>query len=146
MAKYTILYKDYLEDHVQPTIFSEIEGFSDLFFATYCDREIGFEVEDTFELKLEALANLVIPVYKTKIENVRNALASITNNKVTTKTKTTDLPIDSDEAEPNQTGESEITGASIGEAIARKKELEGKEKILLEDLLNEFKNLFMLIY
>ena len=146
MAKYTILYKDYLEDHDEPKEFKDIEGFGELFYSEYADREIGFETEDNFELKLNARAKLLIPLYVSKIENVRKALGSITDNKVTSKNKITDLPIDSDEAEPNQETEGETTGASISEAILRKRELEGKEKVILQDLLDEFKDLFMLIY
>lgn len=146
MAKYTILLKDYLQDHELPTIFDEIEGFEDLFIDEYFDREIAFETEDLFERKLQHQANMIIPEYKKLITTYDNAIASLNNNVRTTENEITDLPVDSDEAEPNQKSKAKETGASITEALARIKYYEDKKYNLKQQLLNEFKTLFMLIY
>lgn len=110
-AKYTEYLSDYLEEHELPAIFDEIDGFEDLFVATYCDREIGLETEALFEIKLEAKANNVIPLYKQRLTAYNGALAtaqeakrviteSITGGYTDTidfgaqKQKATDLPLD----------------------------------------------------
>ena len=51
----------------------EITTFKDAFILNFCDREIGFETEELFALKLESRAKLVLPFYITKL----NQLASI---------------------------------------------------------------------
>ena len=55
------------------TIEDEVTKFKDAFILNFCDREIGFETEELFALKLEARAKLVLPFYINKL----NQLASI---------------------------------------------------------------------
>lgn len=55
------------------TIDDEVTTFKDAFILNFCEREIGFETEELFALKLEARAKLVLPFYITKL----NQLASI---------------------------------------------------------------------
>lgn len=55
------------------TIDDEVTTFKDAFILNFCDREIGFETEELFALKLESRAKLVLPFYITKL----NQLASI---------------------------------------------------------------------
>lgn len=55
------------------TIDDEITTFKDAFILNFCDREIGFETEELFALKLESRAKLVLPFYISKL----NQLASI---------------------------------------------------------------------
>ena len=55
------------------TIDDEVTTFKDAFILNFCDREIGFETEELFSLKLEARAKLVLPFYISKL----NQLASI---------------------------------------------------------------------
>ena len=55
------------------TIDNEITTFKDAFILNFCDREIGFETEELFALKLESRAKLVLPFYINKL----NQLASI---------------------------------------------------------------------
>lgn len=55
------------------TIDDEVTTFKDAFILNFCDREIGFETEELFALKLEARAKLVLPFYINKL----NQLASI---------------------------------------------------------------------
>ena len=51
----------------------EVTTFKDAFILNFCEREIGFETEELFALKLEARAKLVLPFYISKL----NQLASI---------------------------------------------------------------------
>ena len=55
------------------TIDDEVTTFKDAFILNFCEREIGFETEELFALKLEARAKLVLPFYISKL----NQLASI---------------------------------------------------------------------
>ena len=55
------------------TIDDEVTTFKDAFILNFCDREIGFETEELFALKLESRAKLVLPFYINKL----NQLASI---------------------------------------------------------------------
>lgn len=69
MAKYTELYIDYLLNGGQnPAIFANIENFENRFIEKYADSEIGFETPDLFSLKLNLKAEIIIPVYKQKID------------------------------------------------------------------------------
>ena len=76
MAKYTELFAEYrAKGNSLPSIFSEIDGFADLFDAYYCDKEIGFETEYLFGIKLEMYAQLNVPHFKKLIEIQTHALA-----------------------------------------------------------------------
>lgn len=55
------------------TIDDEVTTFKDAFILNFCEREIGFETEELFALKLESRAKLVLPFYISKL----NQLASI---------------------------------------------------------------------
>ena len=52
------------------TIDDEITTFKDAFILNFCDREIGFETEELFALKLEARAKLVLPFYISKLKQL----------------------------------------------------------------------------
>ena len=173
MAKYTMLLAEYLQKGGQlPASFSLIQGFEDLFIAKYCDKEIGFETDELFRIKLEYTANLIMQSYADKIAT-RVIYWTKANNptktyyeKTTTlsnigaqKNKTTDLPFNSVEAEPNSisdlgerqdTGEVEIRREENGETadeVLRIIDFLNKEvNPLIEKLLNEFKDLFMGVY
>lgn len=45
----------------------EVTYFKDTFILNFCDREIGFETEQLFALKLEGRAKLVLPKYINKL-------------------------------------------------------------------------------
>lgn len=77
-ARYTETLADYLNNgHTLPTIFNQITDFDDLFVAEYFNQEIGFETEDMFEARLEGKANVVIPFYKTKMEEIADIIDRI---------------------------------------------------------------------
>lgn len=48
----------------------EVTTFQDSFVLNFCDREIGFETEALFALKLEGRAKLVLPRYINKLETL----------------------------------------------------------------------------
>ena len=52
------------------TIDDEVTTFKDAFVLNFCDREIGFETEALFALKLEGRAKLIIPRYVRKLEEL----------------------------------------------------------------------------
>ena len=52
------------------TIDDEVTTFKDAFILNFCDREIGFETEELFALKLEARAKLVLPFYINKLKQL----------------------------------------------------------------------------
>ena len=74
MAKYTQLLAEYLQNGGElPVVFSNIEGFKELFIGKYADHEIGFETPTLFALKLEFVANLVFPEYLKRINDLNRA-------------------------------------------------------------------------
>ena len=90
MAKYTETLGEYLSSgHTLPTIFNQITDFNNYFLARYIDREIGFETDTLFEIKLEAKAELIIPLYKDRIQQLNTAITALaTPNSKTTVDKT----------------------------------------------------------
>lgn len=164
MAKYTELFAEYLESGgALPAAFAEIEGFEDLFIAHYCDKEIGFETEQLFHIKLEAAAAIHIPFYKKKIEMYENALLKITSPEKeqiriyesdVKNGSTTILPINSTNATPSQTSKADayedtetITnkGETPDEAIKRAEYINNINNIIMECLMC-FDNLFIKVY
>ena len=86
------------------TIDEETTTFKDAFVLNFSDREIGFETEALFALKLEGRAKLVIPRYAHKLEELskldyinakrsetetRKVIAKITDGGTDTVTRTT---------------------------------------------------------
>ena len=168
MAKYTELFAEYLESGGElPAAFGDIEGFTDLFVARYCDKEIGFETETLFHVKLEERAAIIIPAYVKRIEATDAAWLIVTNPSRTQgrtfisgqkNTATRSLPLNSQTAQPTQTATAEtftdtettlFTGMTSDEAIRRTEyfqKLDGTAWILLDACLREFENLFMKVY
>ena len=173
MAKYTELFADYVERGGSlPPSFSNIEGFEEIFKAYYCDKEIGFETETLFFMKLSLYADTYIPAYAEKIGRLASAWLNFdapikvkyyTDNTTfdggATKQTTTDLPVNGLTAEPsivnkgdaykntnNIVHDEKDTGTTATEAIERVKFLNDKVSLLIFDLLNEFKPCFMGIY
>ena len=52
------------------TIADKTANFKDAFVLNFCDREIGFEIEELFALKLESRAKLVLPFYINKLKQL----------------------------------------------------------------------------
>ena len=170
MAKYTMLLNDYVRQGFSLPSFEEIEGFSDLFFATYCDREIGFETPQLFEIKLAARAKLVMPYYVMKIQ-LQNKYLGLLNAPVKTtyfeedvranlgeqKSSITELPYDVTTSKPSTINKAEETtntnhregnnreeGTTDINAILNA--LNHNINMILKDLLKEFDSLFMGVY
>ena len=163
-AKYTEYLSDYLINNDLPTEFDEIQGFTELFIATYIDREIGFETESLFKIKLQATATDVIPLYKQRIELYKNAVASLSSPTKTfidkmdvsaKKMSNTELPLNVTSALPNNVQESDAytdtttrteSGLTNNEAFENVERLQKKVYNITNDLLNEFSTLFMEVY
>ena len=122
MSKYTELLSEYLENNELPTIFDEIAGFKEQFTMYFLDREIGFETEDLFKFKLENYANFLIPLYKVRLQQLTQAITNANNpikvfydkytttfNLGETKASITNLPFDSQVAQPKVINESTPT-------------------------------------
>ena len=168
MAKYTELFMEYLEDeeHTLPSSFNLIEGFDELFKMYYCDKEIGFETEELFALKLELYANLLMPRYAEQISKIAEAWGFLngparTHYESTTtilgeqKASQTELPIDYDTAQPSMVSQSEETtntyeanheDVSLADKIAYYNRLNEKVDNILIQLLKAFGPCFMEIY
>lgn len=82
--RHTELFTQYIAnnggaDSALPSLFDKIPAividdettaFKDAFVLNFCDREIGFETEALFALKLEGRAKLIIPRYVRKLEEL----------------------------------------------------------------------------
>ena len=173
MAKYTETLAEYLDKGgTLPTSFNLITGFEDLFKHYYCDKEIGFETELLFFMKLDMYAELNMQRYKDRIDR---ASAILTEFDDPTKTisdiqtdeldagaqegSTTELPFDSSTADPaviNRTNAyrkvatKRLThtenGATDDEALRRVEFIHRKIDSILLQLLEEFKPCFMQVY
>ena len=167
MARYTELFQEYLDEgYTLPSSFSLIEGFDELFIAYYCDKEIGFETEELFEIKLDLYAKLLMPRYAERIEKIAIAYGLLDtpartryeahNTTLGSQRGTqTELPIDSEDAQPNMittsdevenTTESNIEEVSIDDKIRLYDRLNEKVEIILKELLEAFGPCFMSIY
>lgn len=176
MAKYTETLYDYIEGGgTLPSSFSQIENLDRYFIQRYAGSEIGFEIEELFKNALELKADLVIPNYKKRIDAYDSAFSRVLENsrkhtetrtygaveqKTTTMGSATELPFDKATALPSGTteGSGESTTkertdtatiqdfASVGENLQIMNEMTEKRAVVLENLLDEFKDLFMGVY
>ena len=173
MAKYTMLLAEYLaRGGALPSSFALIEGLQDLFIGQYCDYEIGFETDELFSIKLEHKANLIIPLYKRRIDlraeywtkasnptKVRYEKATTTYNMGAIESKSTELPIDAEDATPNIINNTEAytnddvrelrheeNGETLDEVLKALQFLNTEVNDLIMKLLDEFKPLFMAVY
>ena len=168
MSKYTETLVEFLEGGgVLPAAFAEIEGFEDLFVARYCDKEIGFETEALFQIKLEERAAIIIPAYVKRIAATDAAWLTVTDptrkqtrtfNSGEKRSSSSSLPLNAQTAQPSQTAKADaftdtdtttFEGMTADEAIRRAEyfqKLDGMTWILLDKCLHEFENLFMKVY
>lgn len=168
MSKYTETLVEFLEGGgVLPAAFAEIVGFEDLFVARYCDKEIGFETEALFQIKLEERAAIIIPAYVKRIQATEAAWLTVTDptrkqtrtfNSGEKRSSSSSLPLNSLTAQPSQTAKADsftdtdtttFEGITPDEAIRRAEyfqKLDGTAWILLDACLREFENLFMKVY
>lgn len=173
MAKYTLLLSEYLKDGFSlPSSFSLIDGFADLFAAYYCDKEIGFETEELFEIKLNMRAELIMQSYAEKIAERAKYWAKIDSPAKTfyskesvsksygkQKSQGTELPFNAAEATPNTITESDAyndsdervketrsDGQDLSELMKILDYLNKDVSTLTEKCLNEFSSLFMKVY
>lgn len=161
MGKYTETFYVYLQSHDYPASFTS-EVFPHLknrFFARFCDSEIGFETEDLFAIKFEAVADSKIPLYEESVKalvesdsHIADPIRTTEFKNGKTKTSTTDLPYNVDTSKPSavvSTDDYTNTTTSSGYTLAEAMSQSGfNEQIrdMEERLINEFGNLFMRVY
>lgn len=165
MAKYTMLLAEYLErGGALPASFSLIDGFEDLFKKHFCDKEIGFETELLFAMKLEEKADIYMQLYAEKLTRLASAynlfdagarVRYSTFNGGKQHAETTELPFDATSAEPNTTSDTDAyintdeareTGGSLDELQRRVEFVNSKARSLIEELLKVFDPCFMKVY
>ena len=127
MAFYTETLREYINNgNSLPESFGLIVqtgyDFNTIFFEHFADREIGFETEELFALKVKKVAYLFIPDYVKIIENYESIIEalkaktkkseSITENEKVT-TRQFDLPVAgaTDGINPSGIGETDPTRA-----------------------------------
>ena len=170
MAFYTETLREYINHGNElPESFALIAqtgyDFNTLFFEHFADREIGFETEELFALKVKEVADLWIPQYVKMIQNYDSIIEalkaktkkseSITENEKIT-TRQFDLPIAgaTDGINPSGIGETDPTRAKTTNTtdespddLTRKVDwLLGQEKNALMDLLERFERCFMQVF
>ena len=170
MAFYTETLREYLNHGNElPESFGLIArtgyDFNTLFYECFADREIGFETEELFALKLKKVADLYIPQYVKIIENYDSVIESLKtkskkseslteNGKITTRQF--DLPIAGETTgiNPSGIGETEptnnkttTTNEESADELTRKIDwLMGQEKNAIEQLLEKFERCFMQVF
>lgn len=168
MAKYTETLADWLAaGFTLPQEFEQIDGFADLFTGRFIDREIGFESDELFNIKLQTRAALCVPLYAARIDQLNAAITAAqtpAKSETTTfqKGKTTatqwELPLDGGTVQNTPpasvaTGESlddvttrDYSGYTPDEALKNVEFLEREIVNLTNKLLNVFDTLFMVVY
>ena len=173
MAKYTETLAEYLDKGgTLPSSFSLITGFEDLFKHYYCDKEIGFETELLFFMKLDMYAELNMQRYKDRIDRATAIYTEFDDpTKYISDTETneldagaqsgttTELPYDVASATPSARTDTNayrnVTtrrlsktehGATDDEALRRVEFIHKKVEDIKLQLLEEFKPCFMQIY
>lgn len=173
MAKYTKLFADYIESGGElPAAFDLIDGFDDLFKKYYFDKEIGFETELIFAMKLEMYADLYVQYYADKISKMANEILNLnaparviyetddtTFNGGAQRGTLTELPTGATGSVPNQITANDAFTNTNGRSLNRTEHenttneilrrinfLNENIKPLLLQLLNEFAPCFMGVY
>lgn len=170
MAFYTETLREYINNgNSLPESFGLIVqtgyDFNTIFFEHFADREIGFETEELFALKVKKIADLYIPEYVKIIENYDSVIEALKakskkteslteNGKITTRQF--DLPIagNTDGINPSGIGETEPTSTKTtatndesADELTRKIDwLMGQEKNAIEQLLEKFERCFMQVF
>lgn len=170
MAFYTETLREYvLRGNEFPESFILINktgyDFSALFYEYYADREIGFETEELFSLKLKKVADMYIPEYVKIIENYNSVIEALKakskkteslteNGKITTRQF--DLPIAGEttginpsgigETEPTTTKTTATNDESADELTRKIDWLMGQENNAIEQLLEKFERCFMQVF
>ena len=170
MAFYTETLREYINHGNElPESFGLIAqtgyDFNAIFFEHFADREIGFETEELFALKVKKVADLYISQYVKIIENYESVIEALKakskkteslteNGKITTRQF--DLPIAGETTgiNPSGIGETEptsnkttTTNDETADEITRKIDwLLGQEKNAIEQLLEKFERCFMQVF
>lgn len=170
MAFYTETLREYLNHgNKLPESFGLIAqagyDFNAIFFEHFADREIGFETEELFAIKVKKVADLYIAQYVKIIENYESVIEALKakskkteslteNGKITTRQF--DLPIAGEttginpsgigETEPTSTKTTATNDESADELTRKIDWLMGQEKNAIEQLLDKFERCFMQVF
>lgn len=155
------------------TVDDEVTTFKDAFILNFCDREIGFETEELFALKLESRAKLVLPFYINKLKQltsidyisakrteteIRSSSAKITDSGKDTNTRfkgenpliDTNLTFNAkaiSEQEQNEVGYGKNTDTTGSDHITREYTDDNiATRDLYERVLNDTKNVWSEIF
>lgn len=170
MAFYTETLREYINHGNQlPESFNLIVqtgyDFNTIFFEHFADREIGFETEELFALKVKKVADVWIPQYVKIIRNYDSTLeaikANVTKTTVTdnlgeTTDKSYDLPTADDVSGITPTGvakSASVTNKTETSVEQRPSDLEKKANWFtkmkdnaITSLLSKFENCFMQVF
>lgn len=170
MAFYTETLREYINHGNQlPESFGLIAqtgyDFNTIFFEHFADREIGFETEELFALKVKKVADVWIPQYVKIIRNYDSTLeaikANVTKTTVTenlgeTTDKSYDLPTADDVSVITPTGVAKsepVTNKTETSVEQRPSDLEKKANWFtkmkdnaITSLLSKFENCFMQVF
>lgn len=170
MAFYTETLREYINHGNQlPESFNLIVqtgyDFNTIFFEHFADREIGFETEELFALKVKKVADVWIPQYVKIIRNYDSTLEAIkatatkttvTENLGETTDKSYDLPTADDVSGITPTGVAKsgpITNKTETSVEQRPSDLEKKANWFtkmkdnaITSLLSKFENCFMQVF
>lgn len=170
MAFYTETLREYIiHGNELPESFNLITptgyDFNTIFFEHFADREIGFETEELFALKVKKVADVWIPQYVKIIRNYDSTLEAIKSNvtKTTvtenlgdTTDKSYDLPTADDVSGITPTGVAKsaaVTNKTETSVEQRPSDLEKKANWFtkmkdnaITSLLSKFENCFMQVF
>lgn len=160
--KYTELLTEYVEsnggvEQAFPALFYKVPEiavdditvkFAETFYLHFCEREIGFETEALFALKLEATAQRFIPALISAIKALRKVDVSAVAGSLQSSFVYPETGSASVEADPSalreqtsvRSEENAVEQSDTAEDLAR------REKDLWEEAFKKFENLFMQIF
>lgn len=148
MALYTETLQDWLNNGFSlPTSFDLIQplngtSFSDLFLSNFGEWEIGFETEEMFEMKLILRANIVIPIYVTKIQAIESEYENIFKNETVRRTFINNAKISILNDSTGNSAES-LETKTPSETLNTIIQFQERVKPIYQNLLDEFQSLFM---
>ena len=170
MAFYTETLREYINHGNElPESFGLIVqtgyDFNTIFFEHFADREIGFETEELFALKVKKVADVWIPQYVKIIRNYDSTLEAIkanvtkttmTENLGETTDKSYDLPTADDVSGITPTGVAKsapVANETVTSVEQRPSDLEKKANWFtkmkdnaITSLLSKFENCFMQVF
>lgn len=148
MALYTITLYNWLQNGFSlPAVFDTVPDISGMNFKTlftyhFSDWEIGFETEEAFSRKLEAHANMIIPLYVTKIQAIESEYENIFKNETVRRTFINNASISALNDSTGNSAES-LETKTPSETLNAIIQFQERVKPIYQALLDEFQSMFM---